>query len=87
MAAKLAHMPAIVFNALFSSFFLVRVVKGRWTRHPHYLAVALVGAVIALLALQAASPGSESSFIAGNLAALAGAWGGVMLYDLLFGAA
>lgn len=79
-------MPGVILNALFSSFFLVRIVKGRWTHHPHYLAVSLMGSIIALLALHAASPGSEDGFIAGNLAALAGAWAGIALYDAALGA-
>ena len=66
-------MPFIVINGLFSSFFLVRVIKGAWMRNPQYLAVAVVGAVGAMLSLNAMEPGMADGFIAGNLAAFAGA--------------
>lgn len=80
-------MIGIAFNALFSSFFLVRVVKGGWTRNPQYLAVALVSSMIALIGLHAWSPGAEDSLILGNVAALAGAWLGILLFDQIMDAA
>ena len=80
-------VPFIVINGLFSSFFLVRVIKGAWMRNPQYLAVAMVGAVGAMLSLNAMEPGMADGFIAGNLAAFAGAFGAITLYDLALGSA
>lgn len=74
-------MPSLVFNALFSSFFVVRVAKGRWMRNPHYLAAAMLASLVSLLILDACSSGSADSLIYGNLASMAGGWLGIALYD------
>ena len=78
-------MPTLVFNALLSSFFVVKVFKGRWTRNPHYLAVTMVASVVALLVLDCCSPGAADSFVYGNIASFAGAWLGLMIYDRTVG--
>ena len=80
-------MPDLVISGLFSSFLLVRVIKGPWLRNPQYLAVAMVGAVLAMLSLNAVEPGMADEFIAGNLAAFAGAFVAIAAYDLALGAA
>ena len=80
-------MPFIVINGLFSSFFLVRVIKGAWMRNPQYLAVAMVGSIGAMLLLNVAAPGMADDFIAGNIAAFAGAFLAISAYDLALGAA
>lgn len=79
-------MPTLVFNALFSSVFVVRIVKGRWTRHPHYLAIATLASLLALMVLNAWQPGAADSFIYGNLAAIVGGWLGLLVYDRTVGA-
>lgn len=78
-------MPTLVFNALLSSFFVVRVFKGRWTQNPHYLAVTMVASVVALLVLNSCLPGTADSFIYGNIASFTGAWFGLLLYDRITG--
>ncbi len=80
-------MPTLIINALLSSFFAVKLFKGRWTRHPHYLAVAMVSSVLALLALDGCSPGMADSMIYGNVASFAGAWLGLAVFDRTVGPA
>lgn len=79
-------MPGLIFNALFSSFFMVKLVRGRWTRNPDHLAAATVASVCALIILNCWSPGAAASFIYGNLAALGGAWLGLFVYGRIAGA-
>lgn len=79
-------MPGLLFNAILSAFFLVRVVKGPWLRYPHYVAAATAMSVAALLVLRSVAPGAEDSLIAGNLAGLAGAWLGLVAYDRIVAA-
>lgn len=78
-------MADVFLTSLFSSFFLVRLLKGNWLGNPVYLALAIVGAVVGLIATMVVWPGSETDFIAGNLAALVGAWGTIVLYDRVLG--
>lgn len=78
-------MPGLVINALLTSFFLVRLMKGGWLRHPQAVAVATVASLAALLALGSVDPGAENSVVYGNLAALAGAWLGVLACDRILG--
>lgn len=78
-------MADVFLTSLFSSFFLVRLLKGSWLRNPVYLALAIVGGVAGLIGTKVMWPGSESDFIAGNLAALVGAWAAIVLYDRVLG--
>ncbi|MFZ1773496.1 MAG: hypothetical protein WAT78_06010 [Rhizobiaceae bacterium] len=78
-------MPGILLSALFSCFTMVRIAKGPWMRNPQYLAVSLVGSVLAMLALNAYSPGMADEFVAGTLAAMAGAYAGIAAFDLALG--
>ncbi|MCB1382538.1 MAG: hypothetical protein KDJ73_06345 [Notoacmeibacter sp.] len=75
-------MPLPLFSAVLSSFFLVKLIKGHWMRHPHYLGLAMIGAIVATLILSQAAPGMEEDFIASNLACFGGAFGAIMLFDL-----
>lgn len=77
-------MSDVFITALFSSFFLVRIVKGSWTRNPAYVALAIFGGMAGLFTLMHFAPGTQDSFIAGNLAALGGALGAILVYDLAF---
>lgn len=38
-------------SAVFSGFFLIRIIKGPWMRHSHYLGLAMIGSILAMLAL------------------------------------
>lgn len=78
-------MPDIILSALFSSFFIVRAIKGPWMRNPQYLAISIFGSATAMLVLNAASPGAADEFIAGNGAAFAGAYLSVAAFDLAMG--
>lgn len=80
-------MPTLVFNALLSSFFVVKVFKGHWTRNPHYLAITMVASILALVALDSCSPGAADTFVDGNIASFAGAWLGLAIYDRTIGRA
>ncbi len=79
-------MFGIAFSALFNSFFVVRIVKGPWRRNPQYLAVAMVGSILATLTLKAFWPGMEDSFIIGGLVSFGGSWAGMMLFDAVLSA-
>lgn len=76
-------MPMTLLSAVLVSFFLVRVIKGPWARHPHYLSLAMIGSVAATIVLTRISPGMEDDFIAGNAATFFGA---IALYDMAKGA-
>ncbi len=71
----------VFLTSLFSSFFLVRLLKGSWLRNPVYLALAIIGGLIGLISAMSMWPGSENDLIAGNAAALAGAWALIFVYD------
>lgn len=72
-------------TSLFSSFFLVRLLKGSWLGNPVYLALAIVGGIAGLIVTMVVWPGSETDFIAGISAALVGAWGTIVVYDRVLG--
>jgi len=76
-------MPMTLLSAVFSSFLLVRLIKGPWMRHPHYLGLAMIGSILSTLVLATFSPGMEDDLIAGNLAAFAGAFVAIQAFDKL----
>jgi hypothetical protein len=78
-------MPMTLLSAVLSSFFLVRLIKGPWMRHPHYLGLAMIGSILSTVILASVSPGMEDEFIAGNLAAFAGAFVAIQAFDRLSG--
>jgi hypothetical protein len=79
--------PSIILSALFSSFLTVKIVKGSWTRNPQYLVLSIVGGAIAMVALNALSPGSADDFILGNVATFAGAIATIFAFDAATGLA
>ena len=78
-------MPDIILSALFSSFFIVRVIKGPWMANPQYLAISIFGSATAMLMLNAVAPGAADEFIAGNGAAFAGAYLSIAAFDIAIG--
>ena len=78
-------MAEVFLTSLFSSFFLVRLLKGSWLKQPVYLALAIIGGLAGLIGTSVMWPGSENDWIAGNFAALVGAWALIMLYDRVVG--
>jgi hypothetical protein len=78
-------MPMTLLSAVFSGFVLVRLIKGPWTRYPHYLGLAMIGSILSTVILASVSPGMEDEFIAGNLAAFAGAFLAIQIFDKLTG--
>jgi hypothetical protein len=80
-----AAMPMTLLSAVLSSFFLVRLIKGPWMRYPHYLGLAMIGSILSTVILASVSPGMEDEFIAGNLAAFAGAFVAIQAFDKLTG--
>jgi hypothetical protein len=74
-------MPTVVFSALLSSFFTVRILKGPWMRNPQYLAVTMVATSIAGMAADKFAPGLFDDFIAGNLIAFAAAALSIFAFD------
>ncbi|MBI1260650.1 MAG: hypothetical protein GC184_02895 [Rhizobiales bacterium] len=74
-------MVDVYITALFTSFFLVRLVKGSWTRNPAYVALSIFGGMAGLILLMKLSPGAEGSLIYGNFAALGGALTAILIYD------
>ena len=81
----LPSMPMTLLSAVFAAFFLVRLIKGPWMRHPHYLGLAMIGSIIATVILAQVAPGYEDDFIAGNIATFAGAAGAITVFDLVIG--
>ena len=78
-------MVDVYITALFTSFLLVRLVKGSWMRNPAYVALAIFGGMAGLIILMKLAPGAEGSLIYGNLAALGGAFAMILLYDRVIG--
>jgi hypothetical protein len=78
-------MQDVLLAAVSTGFLAVRLIKGGWTRQPHYVACAILGALAAALVLHHLSPEDDGGFIAGALAGLAGAWAGMAAFDLLLG--
>lgn len=72
-------------SAVFSGFFLIRIIKGPWMRHSHYLGLAMIGSILAMLALAFLSPGLQDDFIAGNLGAFAIAFAAIWAFDHIVG--
>ena len=80
-------MSEILFSSVLSGFFMVRVVKGPWMRNPQYLAASIAGSVVATLLLHAVWPEVDGDFMFSSLAAFAGAFGGIVLFDTVLGVA
>ena len=76
-------MIEILIGALSSAFFLVRIVKGPWTRHPQFVAAAAIGAMVASLILYKIAPDLEYNLIVGSIAGLVGAGIGIFTFDRL----
>ncbi len=82
-SGKVTKMAELVFSALFTAFFVVRIFKGPWMRNPQYVAAAVIGAVVVSGVLLRVSPDLEGDMIVGGLAGFAGAWGGIFAFDRL----
>jgi hypothetical protein len=80
-------MPDILISAISCAFFAVKLAKGRWAQNPQYLVVAIIGGVLASLALNAASPEYYDDFVIGNVAVLTGSWLGILGFDMALGLA
>lgn len=76
-------MTSVIIAALASAFFLVRIVKGPWTRHPQYVASATIGAVVISLLLFKLAPDLEADMIVGGIAGLVGAGAGIFVFSRL----
>lgn len=79
-------MSEILFSAVTTGFFMVRLFKGPWLKNPQYLASAICGAVVAAVTLHLFWPVMDDSFIVGGITGLAGSWGGMALFDMALGA-
>lgn len=79
-------MSEIIFSAVTTGFFMVRLFKGPWVRNPQYLAAAICGSVLAALMLHLFWPAMDDSFMVGGATGLAGSWGGIALFDAAIGA-
>ena len=77
---------SLIMSAVFSSFLTVRIVKGPWLRNPQYLVLSVMGGAAAMMALNVFSPGAADGFIAGNIAAFAGAVLSILAFDAAIGA-
>jgi hypothetical protein len=78
-------MSDILFSAVTTGFFMVRLFKGPWLRNPQYLAAAIFGSVLAALMLHLFWPVMDDSFIVGGVTGLAGSWAGMALFDVAVG--
>ena len=74
-------MPFALISAIFSGFFAVRIFKGPWMRNPQYVAIAMVGCGLGIIALSLISPELEDSFLAADISAITGAFIAMKLYD------
>jgi hypothetical protein len=79
-------MSDILFSAVTTGFFMVRLLRGPWLRNPQYLAAAICGSVLAALMLHLFWPIMDDSFIIGGVTGLAGSWAGMVLFDMAVGA-
>jgi hypothetical protein len=78
-------MSGILLSAISSGFFMVRIIKGPWRRNPQYLAASIAGSIVAILVLHSLWPDMDDDFIVGGIAGVAGAWGGMILFDTALG--
>ncbi|MCC0028416.1 MAG: hypothetical protein R3D65_11375 [Zhengella sp.] len=74
-------MPFTLLSAVLSAFFLVRILKGPWFRHPHYLGLAIIGSIAGKLLVASFAPDLASGMVAGSLAPLIGAAIAIMAFD------
>ncbi|WP_311028949.1 hypothetical protein [Mesorhizobium koreense] len=79
-------MSDILFSAVTTGFFMVRLFRGPWLKNPQYLAAAICGSILAALTLHLFWPVMDDSFVVGGGAGLAGSWVGMALFDLAVGA-
>jgi hypothetical protein len=79
-------MSDILFSAVTTGFFMVRLFRGPGLKNPQYLAAAICGSVLAALTLHLFWPVMDDSFVVGGGAGLAGSWAGMALFDLAVGA-
>jgi hypothetical protein len=79
-------MSGILFSAVTTGFFMVRLFKGPWLKNPQYLAAAICGSILAALTLHLFWPVMDDSFIVGGATGLAGSWAGMTLFDMVLGA-
>jgi hypothetical protein len=79
-------MSDILFSAVTTGFFMVRLFRGPWLKNPQYLAAAICGSILAALTLHLFWPVMDDSFIVGGATGLAGSWAGMALFDLAVGA-
>ena len=79
-------MSDILFSAVTTGFFMVRLFRGPWLKNPQYLAAAICGSILAALTLHIFWPVMDDSFIVGGATGLAGSWAGMALFDLAVGA-
>jgi hypothetical protein len=79
-------MSGILFSAVATGFFMVRLCKGPWLKNPQYLAAAICGSILAALVLHLFWPVMDDSFFVGGATGLAGSWAGMALFDMVLGA-
>jgi hypothetical protein len=79
-------MSDILFSAVTTGFFMVRLFKGPWLKNPQYLAAAICGSILAALTLHLFWPVADGFFVVGGVTGLAGSWAGIALFDLALGA-
>jgi hypothetical protein len=76
----------VLFSAVTTGFFMVRLFRGPWLRNPQYLAAAICGSVLAALMLHLFWPVMDDSLVVGGVTGLAGSWAGMALFDMAVGA-
>jgi glycerol uptake facilitator-like aquaporin len=79
-------MSDILFSAVTTGFFMVRLFRGPWLKNPQYLAAAICGSILAALTLHLFWPVMDDSFVVGGATGRAGSWAGMALFDLAVGA-
>lgn len=73
-------------SAVFSALVSVRILKGSWMRYPQYLALSIIGGLIALLLLHQGWPQFDDDMILPTIAAFVGACASVFAFDQTMGA-
>lgn len=74
-------MTDVLVSSFFTSFMIVRFMKGPWGRNPQYLAASVFGAFAALLIAGRMAPGIETELGFSNLISIAGAVTAILAFD------
>ncbi|MBR2688596.1 MAG: hypothetical protein IKE42_12135 [Aquamicrobium sp.] len=72
-------------SAISTGMLAVRISKGSWTRHPHYLAAAIIASTATIVYLFPSRPADAASVASMLLCGIVGGCAGVFVFSLVLG--